>query len=127
MLLPALSTHRRKGRGFVPNFLVKASPTFILWGQPRGSAESAQALALKKDDRTHKEFEKWAVLTYSSNCAVINAKKGADKGIDTIAYFQGDQDTPEKIIFQVKSGNVKSGDIRDLQGTILSTRQKMYE
>lgn len=80
--------------------------------------ESAIALANKTDDRTRKEFEKWAVLTYSNNRAVINAKKGADKGIDAIAYFQGDQDTPEKIIFQVKSGKIKSGDIRDLQGTM---------
>ncbi|MEB3189385.1 MAG: site-specific DNA-methyltransferase [Snowella sp.] len=78
-------------------------------GIPKDMA-SAQALALKADDRTRKEFEKWAVLTYSNNRAVINAKKGADKGIDAIAYFQGDQDTPDKIIFQVKSGNVKSGD-----------------
>jgi len=80
--------------------------------------ESAQALALKADDRPRKEFEKWAILTYSNNRAVINAKKGADKGIDALAYFQGDQDSPEKIIFQVKSGKVKSGDIRDLQGTM---------
>ncbi|MDF0556647.1 DNA methyltransferase [Kamptonema sp. UHCC 0994] len=80
--------------------------------------ESALALANKKDDRTRKEFEKWAVLTYSNNRATINAKKGADRGIDGIAYFQGDKDEPEKIILQVKSGNVKAGDIRDLQGTI---------
>jgi DNA modification methylase len=80
--------------------------------------ESALALAHKKDDRTRKEFEKWAVLTYSNNRATINAKKGADRGIDGIAYFQGDKDEPEKIILQVKSGNVKAGDIRDLQGTI---------
>ena len=80
--------------------------------------ESAQALATKPDDRTRKEFEKWAVLTYSNNRAVINDKKGADKGVDAIAYFQGDKDNREKIIFQVKSGNVKSGDIRDLQGTM---------
>lgn len=80
--------------------------------------ESAKALATKPDDRTRKEFEKWAVLTYSNNRAVINDKKGADKGIDAIAYFQGDKDNREKIIFQVKSGNVKSGDIRDLQGTM---------
>ncbi|MDY7048395.1 MAG: DNA methyltransferase [Microcystis panniformis WG22] len=80
--------------------------------------ESAKALATKPDDRTCKEFEKWAVLTYSNNQAVINDKKGADKGIDAIAYFQGDKDNREKIIFQVKSGNVKSGDIRDLQGTM---------
>ncbi|MFM8297102.1 MAG: DNA methyltransferase, partial [Microcystis aeruginosa] len=80
--------------------------------------ESAKALATKPDDRTRKEFEKWAVLTYSNNRAVINDKKGADKGIDAIAYFQGDKDNREKIIFQVKSGNIKSGDIRELQGTM---------
>ncbi|MEA5533744.1 DNA methyltransferase [Crocosphaera sp. XPORK-15E] len=80
--------------------------------------ESAIALANKSDDRTRKEFEKWAVLTYSNNRAVINTKKGADQGIDGVAYFQGDKDEREKIIFQVKSGKVKSGDIRDLQGTI---------
>ncbi|TAD90811.1 MAG: restriction endonuclease, partial [Oscillatoriales cyanobacterium] len=80
--------------------------------------EAAVALANKKDDRTRKEFEKWAVLTYTNNRAIINAKKGADKGIDGIAYFQGDKDEPEKIIVQVKSGKVQSGDIRDLQGTI---------
>ena len=86
-------------------------------GIPRDRS-SAVALANKADDRTRKEFEKWAVLTYSNNRAVINAKKGADKGIDAVAYFQGEKDNTEKIIFQVKSGNVKSGDIRDLQGTM---------
>lgn len=80
--------------------------------------EAAQALATKQDDRTRKEFEKWAVLTYTNNRATINSKKGSDRGIDGIAYFQGDQETPEKIILQVKSGNVKSGDIRDLRGTM---------
>ncbi|MEA5511516.1 DNA methyltransferase [Crocosphaera sp. UHCC 0190] len=81
--------------------------------------KSVIALANKTDDRTRKEFEKWAVLTYSNNRAVINTKKGADQGIDGVAYFQGDKDEREKIIFQVKSGKVKSGDIRDLQGTII--------
>ena len=89
----------------------------ILNGIPK-DMESAQALALKKDDRTRKEFEKWAVLTYSNNRAVINAKKGADKGIDAIAYFRSEKDDPERIILQVKSGKVSSRDIRDLQGTI---------
>jgi site-specific DNA-methyltransferase (adenine-specific) len=80
--------------------------------------ESARALALKKDDRTRKEFEKWAVLTYTNNRATINDKKGADKGIDGIAFFDGGGEQPEKIIIQVKSGKVKSGDIRDLHGTM---------
>jgi DNA modification methylase len=80
--------------------------------------KSAEALALKSDDRTRKEFEKWAVLTYSNNRATINQKKGADRGIDGIAYFASEKDEPEKIILQVKSGKVSSRDIRDLQGTI---------
>ncbi len=89
----------------------------VLNGIPR-DMESAKALALKKDDRTRKEFEKWAVLTYSNNRAVINQKKGADKGVDGTAYFTGDQDEPEKIILQVKSGKVESGDIQKLQGAM---------
>ncbi|MDH6061331.1 DNA methyltransferase [Chrysosporum bergii ANA360D] len=91
--------------------------TVKLHGIPK-DMESAIALANKPDDRTRKEFEKWAILNYTNNRAVINTKKGADKGVDGIVYFQGDQDEPEKIIFQVKSGKVKSGDIRDLLGTM---------
>lgn len=79
--------------------------------------ESAIALANKADDRTRKEFEKWAILTYTNNRGVINNKKGSDQGIDGVVYFQGDK-LQEKIIFQVKSGKVKSGDIRDLIGTM---------
>lgn len=35
-----------------------------------------------------------------------------------MVYFKGDQILPEKVILQVQSGNVKSGDIRDLPGTM---------
>ncbi|NEP46496.1 MAG: site-specific DNA-methyltransferase, partial [Okeania sp. SIO2H7] len=80
--------------------------------------ESAVALANKKDDRTCKELEKWALLTYTNNRAIINQKKGADRGIDGVAFFQGEKGEAAKIILQVKSGNLKSGDIRDLQGTM---------
>lgn len=87
-------------------------------GVPR-DLESARALANKKDDRVRKEFEKWAVLTYSNNAAVPNYKKGADKGIDGVAYFlSGYPDKQSKMIFQVKSGKVGARDVRDLLGTI---------
>jgi site-specific DNA-methyltransferase (adenine-specific) len=76
--------------------------------------ESARALANKRDDRLRKEFEKWAVLTYSDNRAAINTKKGADEGIDGVAYFFAEIDHPEKIVFQVKSGKVGRGDIAKL-------------
>ena len=97
------------GKNVLDNILLNGIPKDV---------ESAQLLANKSDDRTRKEFEKWAVLTYSNNRATINQKKGADKGIDGIAYFRSEKDDPEKIILQVKSGKVSSRDIRDLQGTI---------
>ena len=55
-----------------------------LSGIPR-DVEAARALANKKDDRLRKEFEKWAILTYTNNHTKINDKKGTDKGIDGIA------------------------------------------
>ncbi|MDP3880178.1 MAG: DNA methyltransferase, partial [Dehalococcoidales bacterium] len=84
-------------------------------GIPR-DMDSAHALANKKDDRVRKEFEKWAVLTYTTNRAVINQKKGADSGIDGVAYFRTNNTDNAKIILQVKSGGVGRGDIAKLRG-----------
>jgi len=84
-------------------------------GIPR-DMKSAVALAHKKDDRLRKEFEKWAVLTYTNNRAVIHEKKGADAGIDAIAFFKTGAKDNAKIIFQVKSGGVERGDIAKLRG-----------
>ena len=84
-------------------------------GIPR-DMESAVALAHKKDDRLRKEFEKWAALTYTNNRAIINDKKGADAGIDAVAYFMTGKNDNAKIIFQVKSGGVKRGDVATLRG-----------
>ncbi len=90
--------------------------TINLNGIPQ-DIESAKALALKTDDRLRKEFEKWAVLTYTDNRATINDKKGADKGIDGTAYFlTGANNETAKIVFQVKSGKVERGDIAKLNG-----------
>ena len=88
-------------------------------GVPR-DIDSAMALANRKDDKTRKEFEKWAVLTYSNNQARINEKKGADGGIDGIAYFLKDRDENGKAIFQVKS---RPGTRADL-ATLNSERQR---
>ena len=88
-------------------------------GVPR-DLPSAVALANRKDDKTRKEFEKWAVLTYSNNQARINEKKGADAGIDGIAYFLKDRDENGKAIFQVKSG----GSNRATLATLNSDRQR---
>ncbi len=76
-------------------------------GVPR-DLESAMALANRKDDKTRKEFEKWAVLTFTKNQGRVNDKKGADGGVDGYAYFVMDSDgkggfVNGKAIFQVKS------------------------
>jgi len=84
---------------------------------------SAEALANKEDDKLRKEFEKWAILTFSNNRAIINEKKGADGGIDGTAFLldfnkKGEQDHKE-ILFSVKSNKSLSPSVvRDLNGTI---------
>jgi len=85
--------------------------------------ESAVALANKQDDRVRKEFEKWIVLTYSNNRAIINDKKGGDGGIDGTAFILDYNDKQEQIfeqaIFSVKSNKTLSPTvIRDLFGTV---------
>ena len=74
----------------------------LLDGVPK-DFESAQALANRADDKTRKEFEKWAVLTFSDNQARINDKKGGDGGVDGLAYFLKDKGENGKAIFSVKS------------------------
>lgn len=89
----------------------------VLNGIPRDMA-SARALANKRDDRVRKEFEKWAVLTFSRHQAIINAKKGADGGVDGVQFFPAafGSDEMGKVLYQVKSGGVKRGDIAQMRG-----------
>ena len=87
--------------------------------------KSAHALAERKDDRLRKEFEKWAVLTYTNNRAIINEKKGADAGIDGTAFFKVGKKDNAKIIFQVKSGGVKRSDIATLRGDMERTESAL--
>jgi len=84
--------------------------SIMLDGIPK-DIESAKALSKKKDDRLRKEFEKWAILTYTNNRAIINDKKGADQGIDGVAYYMTGVDENAKAVFQVKSGHVSRKDI----------------
>ena len=96
--------------------------TISLNGVPQ-DMESAIALANKRDDRTRKEFEKWSVLTFSRNRAIINEKKGGDQGIDGVSFVldtdEKDEQTVREVYFSVKSDKILSPTvIRDLNGTI---------
>jgi len=95
----------------------KIMQEFELNGIPR-DMEAATALAHKNDDRVRKEFEKWAILTYTNNYAYINEKKGADKGIDGRAFMAISSDKSKEVLFSVKSGKVSVKDIRDFRGVL---------
>ncbi|MCL1881699.1 MAG: restriction endonuclease [Oscillospiraceae bacterium] len=79
--------------------------------------KSAHALA-KESDKLRKEFEMWAVLTYSNDNAIPNDKKGADGGIDGRLRILDDKYNPSLVLFSVKSGKVGERDIRDFHSVI---------
>lgn len=87
---------------------------FVVEGVPK-DLESARALA-QQVDRHH--FEWWALSLVGARPAQ-DKKKGADTGIDGVLYFTDDESgNPKKGVVQVKSGSVKSGDIRDFKSVI---------
>jgi site-specific DNA-methyltransferase (adenine-specific) len=94
---------------------LEVEQSIAMTGIPRDMG-SAVALAHKKDDRVRKEFEKWAVLTYTNNRGKINEKKGADAGIDGRVHFMTGRTESATMIFQVKSGIVHRDDIAKLRG-----------
>ncbi|HEX3640923.1 MAG TPA: DNA methyltransferase, partial [Ktedonobacteraceae bacterium] len=93
--------------------------TFDVRGEPE---DMGAANKLARDDRY--QFQWWALslvrakpLGGQEGSKV--GKKGSDKGIDGIMNFVDDAtNKPKRVIVQVKSGHVKSGDIRDLVGTV---------
>ncbi len=82
-------------------------------GEPT-DLEGARQLA--KDDRY--QFQWWSLGLVGARPA--EGKKGADHGIDGKLYFfdETHQKKAKQILFSVKSGHVKVGDIRDLRGVI---------
>ncbi|MHB8627593.1 MAG: DNA methyltransferase [Aggregatilineales bacterium] len=77
---------------------------------------------LAQDNRYH--FQWWALSLIKARPIGGEpgskvGKKGSDKGIDGVINFIDDNTgKPKRVLVQVKSGHVKSGDIRDLVGTL---------
>jgi len=71
------------------------------------------------------QWDTRAVQAYSENRAVINEKKGADRGIDGIAWFMSSPADTEKMVFQVKSGKVGRSDIAAFVSDMNSAEAKM--
>ncbi|MBI3741168.1 MAG: restriction endonuclease, partial [Chloroflexi bacterium] len=100
-------------------FYLKPNKDYKVIGEPEDVA-SAQLLA--HDDRY--QFQFWALsLAQARPIGGIEGskqgKKGSDKGIDgVITFLDDDERKPLRVLIQVKSGHIKSGDIRDLRGTV---------
>ena len=93
--------------------------TFRVIGEPEDIGAARQ---LAHDDRY--QFQWWALSLVRAKPLGgqgdgKTGKKGSDKGVDGVITFLDDNTgKPKQAIVQVKSGHVKSGDIRDLKGTL---------
>lgn len=99
--------------GMFPNI------TYEVIGEPR-DMDGARDLAT----RDRYQFQWWAVWLIKAQplggqSGSKEGKKGSDKGMDGVIPFLDDTSgQPKRVIVQVKSGDVRSGDIRDLKGTM---------
>lgn len=92
---------------------------FKVMGEPQDIGAARQ---LASEDRY--QFQWWALSKIEARPlggeeGSKAGKKGSDRGIDGVIPFIDDATGKAKrVIVQVKSGHVKSGDIRDLRGTV---------
>jgi site-specific DNA-methyltransferase (adenine-specific) len=91
---------------------------YAVIGEPE-SLPGARQLA--HDDRY--QFQWWALSLVHAKpvggeIGAKEGRKGADKGIDGVINFVDENNKLQRVILQVKSGHVKSGDIRDLRGVL---------
>lgn len=92
--------------------------TYQVIGEPEDLA-GAQELASGKD---RYQFQWWALSLLQAKplggeAGSRQEKKGSDRGIDSVIAFL-EEGGAGRVLVQVKSGHVKSGDIRDLVGTL---------
>ncbi len=103
----------------LPDGRVSAREGYQVIGEPEDLHDAKQ---LATENRY--QFQYWALSLIQAwplggQTDGRTGKKGSDKGIDGIKVFTDDNSGKAKrVIVQVKSGGVKSGDIRDLVGTI---------
>ena len=101
-----------KGRLY-GEYNINPKKDYQLVGEPK---DLDGAVALSEQDRY--QFQWWALSLVNAR-PFGDKKKGSDKGVDGLIYFiEYPENKTEKAIVQVKSGKVKSGDIRDLKGVV---------
>ena len=107
-------------------FELKSGVDYEVIGEP-ATVDAARELARDSDNEGRYQFEWWALSLVGAKpvggqAGSKKGKKGADAGIDGIINFFDEDETgkktPQKVVVQVKSGAVKVGDIRDLNGVV---------
>jgi len=112
----AIAMHKGRLKGEYDKIATK---DYVVIGEP-ADFNSARALAI--EDRY--QFQWWALSLINARpiggqVSSKRGKKGSDQGIDgVIPFVTGTRGEYSKVVIQVKSGGVKSGDIRDLHGVI---------
>ncbi len=81
-------------------------------GTPRDLAGARDLSARDKH-----EFQKWITATVGAQ-PYKGGKKGMDRGIDGYLHFRDVDNKPQFAVVSVKGGGTKSGDVRDLKGTM---------
>ncbi len=97
------------------SFDLEEKKDYDVFGEPE-DIDSAYALA--RSDRY--QFQWWALSLVGAKpigSEGKEGKKGSDKGMDGVLNFI-DEKVVQRVLIQVKSGHVKSGDIRDLHGVV---------
>ena len=87
--------------------------TYEVIGEPTSLPDAA---TLAKQDPF--QFQCWCVGKLGAS--PLEQKKGSDRGIDGRIYFVDDAQTgnANQVIFSVKGGHIKPGDVRDLRGMV---------
>ena len=107
-------------------FELESGEDYEVIGEPT-TEEGARDMAQDSANEGRYQFEWWALSLVGAKpvggqAGSRRGKKGSDKGIDGIINFfepsEKGKAKAKKVIAQVKSGKVKSGDIRDLKGTV---------
>jgi site-specific DNA-methyltransferase (adenine-specific) len=92
---------------------------YTVVGEPEDLGSARQ---LARSDRY--QFQWWALSLLGAKPlggdGGREGKKGSDKGVDGLVNFIDDpkKGKLQRVLIQVKSGGVKSGDVRDLHGTV---------
>jgi DNA modification methylase len=92
---------------------IRAGVDYDVVGEPTDLTGATQ---LASEDRH--QFEHWALGLVGARASAKG--KGSDRGVDGVLMFHEGQNTgsPKKVLISVKSGAIKSGDVRDLRGVV---------